>query len=63
MLLYDIGTNSLLKAKIRASQRMAAYHHAWVCVLKKTGSVITGHCSCMVGLVILLCTVTIIDLF
>ena len=53
VLLYDVGSNCLLKAKVRASQRMTTYHQAWVCVVKRTGSVITGHCTCMAGLVAL----------
>ena len=40
--------NCILKAKVRASQRMKENHDAWVGI-SDNGSVITGHCSCMAG--------------
>ena len=37
----------ILKADVRASQRNI-FHKAWMLV-KKTGEIITAHCSCMAG--------------
>ena len=39
----------LLKANVRASQKQSAEYRPWVCVDKKTGYVITAHCTCKAG--------------
>lgn len=40
----------LLKAKVKPSQRLSnSPHDAWVAVEKKSGQVLTGHCTCMAG--------------
>ena len=44
-----MGSNCLLKAIVTASQSLKTEHKAWVGVVKKTGTVITGHCTCMAG--------------
>ena len=49
VLYCDLGSNCLLKAKVRASQRMSTEHEAWVGFAKATGTVISGHCTCMAG--------------
>ena len=49
VLYCDLGPNCLLKAKVRASQRMSTEHEAWVGIVKATGTVISGHCTCMAG--------------
>ena len=46
------GSSCVLKAKVRASQRMMVLHLAWVAVKRKDRSVITGHCKCMAGYVV-----------
>ena len=51
VLYCDLGPICLLKAKVRASQRMSTEHGAWVGVVKATGTVISGHCMCIAGLV------------
>ena len=41
-----------MKAKVKPSQRLTSEpHQAWVAIVKSTGTVITGHCTCMAGLV------------
>ena len=46
--MYEIGSNCVLKAKVRASQRMNDTHDTWVGVAKNE-TVVTGHCTCMAG--------------
>ena len=41
--------NCVLRADVRASQRMNVDHKTWVGVVKKTGVVICGHCMYMHG--------------
>ena len=48
----EVGRNSVMKAKVKPSQRLTSEpHQAWVAIVKSTGTVITGHCTCMAGLV------------
>ena len=49
VLVLQLDSNCLLKAVVRASQSVKTEHKAWVSVVKKTGTVITGHCTCMAG--------------
>ena len=46
---YQKGPYCIMKAVVRASQTMKREHDAWVGIVKKTGTVITGHCTCMAG--------------
>ena len=46
--MLDSG-NCIVRADVRASQRMNVDHKTWVGVVKKTGVVIYGHCTCMAG--------------
>ena len=59
VLFCDLGSNCLLKANVMASQRMSTHHEAWVGVAKSTGAVVSGHCSCMAGLVLIIFNVDI----
>ena len=53
--LYESSPTSkyvILKAKVNPSQKCADdahIHEAWVMIHKDTGSVRTGHCTCMAG--------------
>ena len=48
--IYEHGLICLLKAKVKASQRLSdKLHEAWVAVEKSSGTIITGHCTCMAG--------------
>lgn len=38
----------LLKGEVRASQALATYHNVWVCC-ERSGTVISGGCTCMAG--------------
>ena len=50
VLLCNLDLNCILKAKVKASQRLIEKpHEIWVGVERKTGAIITGHCTCMAG--------------
>ena len=43
-------SNCVLKAKVKCSQRLNDKPHiTWIGVEKLTGTIITGHCTCMAG--------------
>ena len=47
---FAVDNYSILKAKVNPSQRAADNNHdAWVILNRDTGSVKTGHCTCMAG--------------
>ena len=46
---HQLDSNTLLKAVVRASQSVKTEHKAWVSIVKLTGTIITGHCTCMAG--------------
>ena len=53
--IHEISPNCVMKAKVRASQCVTSDpHQAWVGVVRETGKVITGHCTCMAGLVLMI---------
>ena len=47
----EVGSrNCVVKAKVKPSQRLTSEsHQAWVALVKSTGAVVTGHCTCMAG--------------
>ena len=44
VLVHQLNSNSLLKAVVRGLQSVKMEHKPWVSVVKKTGTLITGHC-------------------
>ena len=50
VLLCNLDLNCILKAKVKASQRLIEKpHDTSVGVERKTGAIIIGHCTCMTG--------------
>ena len=49
VLVSAVGSIRLLKALVNPSQRSPdSAHHCWVAI-KKDGTVVSGHCTCMAG--------------
>lgn len=47
---YECGKVAVLKADVNPSQKSANEpHSAWVVLNRESGSVMTGHCTCMAG--------------
>ena len=50
--IYEHGLICLMKSKVKASQRLNDKpHEAWIAVEKASGTVLSGHCTCMAGYV------------
>ena len=46
----NAGGNCFLRAKVHRSQATTEKpHEAWVCVNKRNGTILNGHCTCMAG--------------
>ena len=53
---FAIDNYSILQAKVNPGQRAAESNHdAWVILNRDTGSLKTGHCTCMAGQVVISC--------
>ena len=48
--IYEHGLICLMKSKVKASQQLNDKpHEAWIAVERASGTVLSGHCTCMAG--------------
>ena len=59
VLVHQLNSNCRVKAVVRELRSVKTELKSWVSVFKKTGTLITGHCTCY-GRVSLYCTKNIV---